>query len=321
MKRQRLYKHYLKVSMKPYALGISFVIFGVASLFVNKYILSILKFTFPTIFQGWQCFVSLIVLICIIKRRNSASKLRRCVDIHYLPEAIFFVCSIYAGSKALTKIPIPVFLGMQNLSLVSVTLLKMFLLDERPKNNTIFSEMVLLTACAFIWLNEQTAINPAAYFWIFIHVVSLGFCCVFEHVHEGDILDHEVLLLANNLFAFLSLAPCTFFFGDLQAVKAYPNLYFSKFYIGVVLSGVFSAFSSALYLQFTNQDRDSSSAHLTGANSLSGYTALSRIVAIILSQFVFERTLAITTIWCLISCLVVPAIQSSEANFTSVSES
>ena len=28
----------------------------------------------------------------------------RCLDLHYLPEVIFFVCSIYSGSKALSKL-------------------------------------------------------------------------------------------------------------------------------------------------------------------------------------------------------------------------
>ncbi|KAF6038120.1 TMEM241 [Bugula neritina] len=295
--------------MSPLMIGILFTLSSISSLFVNKYVLSVLKFTFPTIFQGWQCLVSLLVLVCILRRQTIIIKIKRCFNLHYLSEVIFFVCSIYAGSKALSKLPVPVFLGLQNLSLVAVTILKLFLLEEKPRNQTILSQMVLLTACAFIWYNEQSVLSPISYFWVVIHLVSSGFCAVFEYVNEEDTLDHEGIVIVNNLFGFLSLAPCTFFFGDLQAVQTYPHLYFSKFYVGVIFSGVFSAFTSALYLKLINNDLKS----VTSESNITGYTALSRMLAAVVSPVLFDRTSVVTLIWCVVACLAVPAIQIGES--------
>uniref|UniRef100_A0A0E9PL13 Uncharacterized protein n=1 Tax=Anguilla anguilla TaxID=7936 RepID=A0A0E9PL13_ANGAN len=39
--------------LKLNLLGLIFCCFFVISYFTNKYVLSVLKFTFPTVFQGW----------------------------------------------------------------------------------------------------------------------------------------------------------------------------------------------------------------------------------------------------------------------------
>ncbi|KAG8571068.1 hypothetical protein GDO81_011516 [Engystomops pustulosus] len=47
------------------AVGLTFCTLYLAFYFTNKYVLSILKFTFPTLFQGWQTLVGGVLLhIC-----------------------------------------------------------------------------------------------------------------------------------------------------------------------------------------------------------------------------------------------------------------
>ncbi|RLW13347.1 hypothetical protein DV515_00000200 [Chloebia gouldiae] len=56
---------------------------------VLRYVLSVLQFTYPTLFQGSEI-------------------------LSWLPASVLFVGIIYAGSRALSRLPIPVFLTMHN---------------------------------------------------------------------------------------------------------------------------------------------------------------------------------------------------------------
>lgn len=71
-----------------------------------QYILSTLKFTYPTVFQGWQTLIASIFLY-IMKRKNKEN-LKQSIQgygiINLLPNIVFHVCSIVAGSKALSYI-------------------------------------------------------------------------------------------------------------------------------------------------------------------------------------------------------------------------
>ena len=49
------------------------------------------------------------------------------------------------------------------------------------------------------WTTQRQVSLYDLYALLLVYIT--GFCAVFEHVNEGDPLDHEVLLLANNLFA------------------------------------------------------------------------------------------------------------------------
>ncbi|KAE8598560.1 hypothetical protein XENTR_v10016859 [Xenopus tropicalis] len=71
------------------AVGLTFCCFYLSSYFTNKYVLSILKFTYPTLFQGSDVVV-------------------------WLPGCALFVGIIYAGSRALSRLSIPVFFTLHN---------------------------------------------------------------------------------------------------------------------------------------------------------------------------------------------------------------
>lgn len=85
--------------------------------FVNKYVLSVLRFMYPTIFQGWQTLVGAVFIQIQIMQGyidpvfdvNNRQTLILC-----LPELVLFAISIYSGSKALANITIPAFLAVCN---------------------------------------------------------------------------------------------------------------------------------------------------------------------------------------------------------------
>ncbi|XP_066540134.1 UDP-N-acetylglucosamine transporter TMEM241 homolog isoform X4 [Hoplias malabaricus] len=97
--------------------GLIFCLFFVVSHFTNKYVLSVLKFTFPTIFLGWQTSTGALLLYVTGKFGwVEINGFTRSAALLWLPGSIFFLGNIYAGSKALAILPIPFFFVIQNLS-------------------------------------------------------------------------------------------------------------------------------------------------------------------------------------------------------------
>ncbi|XP_051543179.1 transmembrane protein 241 [Myxocyprinus asiaticus] len=90
-------------------LALIFCTFFAVSYFTNKYVLSILKFTFPTIFQG----PPLGLYCCWLLGNWVGLKSMCCPDLQHFPSSLglfLFIRNIYAGSKALSLLvtcPVP----------------------------------------------------------------------------------------------------------------------------------------------------------------------------------------------------------------------
>lgn len=95
--------------------GFTYCTCYLASYVTNKYVLSVLKFTYPTLFQGWQTFVGGLLLHVSWKlgwvEINSSSRTH---VLTWLPASLLFVGIIYAGSRALSRLAIAVFLILHN---------------------------------------------------------------------------------------------------------------------------------------------------------------------------------------------------------------
>uniref|UniRef100_A0A8B9P6C0 Transmembrane protein 241 n=1 Tax=Apteryx owenii TaxID=8824 RepID=A0A8B9P6C0_APTOW len=73
--------------------------------FVFQYVLSVLKFTYPTLFQGWQTLVGGLLLHVSWKLGWVEISLCSRSDIlSWLPASALFVGIIYAGSRALSRL-------------------------------------------------------------------------------------------------------------------------------------------------------------------------------------------------------------------------
>jgi hypothetical protein len=76
----------------------------------SQYVLSVLNFTYPTIFQGWQTLVGVIILKIFVVCSNNKSwqviRLEKYEFLLLLPHFIFYVSALVAGSKALSKLVI-----------------------------------------------------------------------------------------------------------------------------------------------------------------------------------------------------------------------
>ncbi|KAG8224715.1 hypothetical protein J437_LFUL004884 [Ladona fulva] len=145
---------------------------------LHRYVLSILKFTYPTVFQGWQTLVSVLILKLITwksKAKLEVNPLDRKATINMLPHFLFYVGSIVAGSKALASLPVPVFLSACNLAPASIYLLDHLaglctctsLLSLLPSLIALFSSAFVLLLCD----SEVPVGEESPYFWMLVHVV------------------------------------------------------------------------------------------------------------------------------------------------------
>ncbi|KAI5105665.1 transmembrane protein 241 [Silurus meridionalis] len=85
--------------------GLLFCICFITSCFTNKYVLSVLKFTYPTLFQGWQsCTGALLLWVTGKLGWVEISTFPRSAAAYWLPGAVLFLGNIYGGSKALSML-------------------------------------------------------------------------------------------------------------------------------------------------------------------------------------------------------------------------
>ncbi|XP_040488587.1 transmembrane protein 241 isoform X4 [Ursus maritimus] len=179
--------------------GLTFCTCYLASYLTNKYVLSVLKFTYPTLFQGWQTLIGGLLLHVSWKlgwaEINSSSR----SDVStWLPASVLFVGIIYAGSRALSKLAIPVFLTLHNVAEVILCGHQKCFQKEWSRlpgrrhsfqgscfrhpfgsaNKTspakICSALFLLAAAGCLPFNDPQ-FDPGGYFWAVIHL----FCVVY----------------------------------------------------------------------------------------------------------------------------------------------
>uniref|UniRef100_A0A8D0GNA0 Transmembrane protein 241 n=1 Tax=Sphenodon punctatus TaxID=8508 RepID=A0A8D0GNA0_SPHPU len=125
--------------LKRPAVGLSFCLFYLASYFTNKYVLSVLKFTYPTLFQGWQTLIGGFLLHISWKLGwVEISSSPRSEVLSWLPASALFVAIIYVGSRALSRLPIPVFLILHNTSEAVTCGIQKFVEKEGRDPGTLF---------------------------------------------------------------------------------------------------------------------------------------------------------------------------------------
>lgn len=219
----------------------------VATVFINKYVLSILKFQYPTIFQGWQTLVGFLMLSLLITARHIPPMMENVTrsDIaHWLPGMMCFVATIYSGSKALAKLPIPVFMTMSNLTTV-ISCTGQLVMNRQLTSLYSYTMIMVLVITSILVATFDPNYSPEGYYWMCVHVIAAGALGIYNRLISGRLKlnDHEKLY-CNYLYSVLLLAPFSYFNGDAVQAGKYPYLYFSKFYMGCIMSGVFGVFLS-----------------------------------------------------------------------------
>ncbi|XP_071142446.1 UDP-N-acetylglucosamine transporter TMEM241 homolog [Mytilus edulis] len=221
-----------------------YAVLFVITTFVNKYVLSILEFKYPTIFQGWQTLVGFLVMKMLVATRylkpmQITDSEKRSDLIRWIPSMVFFVISIYSGSKGLAELSIPVFLAIQNITVVFDYLSQMIMYRKLTSAINYLMCMVIAISSLGIVLTDPQ-FHHGGYFWICVHILSTGLLMLYTNMTKGRLKISPVEKLhCNYIYSIVILTPSSYLLGDaLEAVK-YPYLYFSKFYVGCCVSGVF----------------------------------------------------------------------------------
>ncbi|NXE94258.1 TM241 protein, partial [Menura novaehollandiae] len=224
--------------LKRPAGGLAFCLFYLASSFTNKYVLSVLQFTYPTLFQGWQTLVGGLLLHISWKLGWVEINLcSRSEILSWLPASVLFVGIIYAGSRALSRLPIPVFLTVHNAAEVITCGFQKFVQKEQTSHLKVCSVLFLLAAAVCLPLCD-TQFDPNGYLWALIHLICVGNALLKKHLFffpsSPSDLDQQYI---NYVFSIL-LCPS----GDLFSALDFPFLYFYRFHSSCCASGLLGFF-------------------------------------------------------------------------------
>ncbi|XP_039073597.1 transmembrane protein 241 isoform X4 [Hyaena hyaena] len=186
--------------------GLTFSTCYLASYLTNKYVLSVLKFTYPTLFQGWQTLIGGLLLHVSWKlgwaEINSSSR----SDVStWLPASVLFVGIIYAGSRALSKLAIPVFLTLHNVAEVIVCGHQKCFRKEKTSPAKICSALFLLAAAGCLPFNDSQ-FDPDGYFWAVIHLFCVGAYKILQKSRKPNALSDIDQQYLNYMFSVVLLA-------------------------------------------------------------------------------------------------------------------
>ncbi|KAL7874967.1 hypothetical protein SRHO_G00059370 [Serrasalmus rhombeus] len=219
--------------------GLVFCILFIIFYFTNKYVLSVLKFTYPTLFLGWQTCTGALLLLGTGKLGwVEINGFSRSTALLWLPGSVFFLGNIYAGSKALSILPIPFFFVLQNVSEVVFFIINRVTQRERSSWIKIFSQTLMLMS-AFILMLHNPQFGPNGYIWASIHLFCIGSYRVFQKNSKSGLLSDFEQQLINYLVSIFLLASAAHPTGDLFGALEFPFLMSYKFHGGCFASAVF----------------------------------------------------------------------------------
>ncbi|XP_078204016.1 UDP-N-acetylglucosamine transporter TMEM241 isoform X7 [Callithrix jacchus] len=178
--------------------GLTFCTCYLASYLTNKYVLSVLKFTYPTLFQGWQTLIGGLLLHVSWKlgwvEINGSS---RSHVLAWLPASVLFVGIIYAGSRALSRLAIPVFLTLHNVAEVIICGYQKCFRKEKTSPAKICSALFLLAAAGCLPFNDSQ-FDPDGYFWALIHLLCVGAYKILQKFQKPSALSVVLLAFASH---------------------------------------------------------------------------------------------------------------------------
>ncbi|XP_023422606.1 transmembrane protein 241 isoform X2 [Cavia porcellus] len=236
-----------------------------ASYLTNKYVLSVLKFTYPTLFQGSDVLT-------------------------WLPASTLFVGVIYAGSRALSRLAVPVFFILHNVAEVIICGYQKCFWKEKIPSAKICSALFLLAAAGCLPFNDPQ-FDPEGYFWAVIHLFCVGGYKVLRKAQNPCTLSDIDQQYFNYIFSVVLLAFASHPTGDLFNVLDFPFLYFYRFHGSCCASGVFGFLLMLSTVKLQN---------LMAPGQCAALTFLAKVLTAGLSVLLFDVVLTSATLGCLL---------------------
>ncbi|XP_060029589.1 transmembrane protein 241 isoform X7 [Erinaceus europaeus] len=244
---------------------VSFCTCFAASYLINKYVLSVLKFTYPTLFQGWQTLIGGLLLHVSWKlgwveiNRNSRSDV-----LTWLPASFLFVGIIYAGSRALSR------------------------LKTAPVK--ICSALFLLAAAGCLPFNDFQ-FDPDGYFWAVVHFFCVGAYKILQKSQRPNALSDIDQQYLNYIFSVTLLALASHPTGDLFSILDFPFLYFYRFHSSCCASGILG-----FLLMFSTVKLKS----LMAPGQFAAWIFFAKVITASLSVLLFDVFLTSATVGCIL---------------------
>lgn len=209
------------------------------SIFANKYVLSVLGFQFPMVFQGWQTLVGCITfkLLSVLKTGvPGITSMDWSGFASLLPNFVLFTIYIIAGSKALASLPVIIYISAGINLIPSLS----YLVDvigrannsqhAQPKSSRTFSfvctVIVVLTSAMLLLLTEfsdspsdkeEKIVDDLMYgakFWLCVHVG----CGLALSLHTREFADQRFSftdrLFYSYAFSLVVLLPASLYLEE-----------------------------------------------------------------------------------------------------------
>lgn len=306
----------------------------VGSTFVNKYVLSVLKFQFPTIFQGWQTLVGFVVLRALTipgKIDLSTSQINWKLLSSWLPAMMLYVGSIYSASIALSQLTVATFLCVHGLTNLFTAAADLYI-QGKPVSISRYSSLMLILSSSIMICLTDPQFSQLGYRWMTVHVLTAGGYNAYQKVMKRHLeLRPLQRMYCNYLYSVIVLTPSSYFLGEALMSQQFPLWYYSKFYIGCIFSGVLGVFLNLLLVWLENGKSAVTSTSVPCVTSLSSsdltsvsadqQIALGKIVASLLSMLVFEITLTSSYLMWILVNLVTGLVYASCSDAESSKES
>jgi len=244
--------------MNPVA-GFLFSSVVVSVLYINKYVLSILGFRYPTIFQGWQTLTGLVIykLLTIVSKSGfKVTTIDRSALISLLPGFLFYTTSIISSSKALAGVPIPIFVSVFNILPALIYLLDRLLPKSGAPPTSVLqvcsSIMTLCTGSILVLSQISLNFGDSAYFWLVVGVVCTAAYCLHCRISDARYTSWDKLYY-NSVFSVIVLAPASFYLEEAFEALHFHHDRQELFLFGCFASAVLGA-TANLYSVRLKQD-------------------------------------------------------------------
>ncbi|XP_009190789.2 transmembrane protein 241 isoform X5 [Papio anubis] len=195
---------------------------------------------------------------------------------------------IYAGSRALSRLAIPVFLTLCNVAEVIICGYQKCFQKENTSPAKICSALFLLAAAGCLPFNDSQ-FDPDGYFWAVIHLFCVGAYKILRKSQKPSALSDIDQQYLNYIFSVVLLAFASHPTGDLFSVLDFPFLYFYRFHGSCCASGFLGFF-----LMFSTVKLKS---YLAPAQC-AAWIFFAKIITAGLSILLFEAILTSATMGC-----------------------
>ncbi|XP_065063143.1 UDP-N-acetylglucosamine transporter TMEM241 homolog [Rhopilema esculentum] len=257
---------------------------SVGATFVNKYVLSVLKFTYPTVYQSWQTGVTAAILLslsafgliqfAVIDRQSSK---------HWIPAMCFFTVGIYSGSKALSRLPIPIFFTMLHLVHVSIAFVDEIYFRKHNSPLSLFGAILGLVGLA-VTIKSDTEFDVLGYKWMVVHCLCSASYSIFaKKVFKSSLREIDKIML-NSLFSVIVLMGFGTYTGEVGRSLNFPFIYYKKFHAGCITSGISGALLGLSYSRL---------AEVMPVSKIRWISTLAMVLTSALSLFIFQFTLSV----------------------------